>query len=309
MLVYNSEAYVFEAIKSILNQTFTDFELLVINDGSTDNSEKIILSFKDTRIRYFKNGHNAGIIYSRNFGLQKASGEYIAMIDSDDISFPVRLERQFKFMSENPFVGVCGAVAEFIGTKKGIFGHTGNSISTFTKLMITPPFGQSTAFIRKSVLDAWCLQYNPDYAHAEDYKLWLDISKHADIYCLPETLVYYRWHLTNDSSLHQQKQQESAGKIQKEWFELVLNRNLTKCESIIFECNPSSKTCLAYNILCLTVLKSASVPIDKKSVMEQRIRMNRSFLNSSSTCKILKISMPFRILDRLISRVMILYFK
>lgn len=300
MPVYNSEQFVFEAIDSIISQTFRDFELIIINDGSTDDSEKIILSITDARIRYFRNYENLGIICTRNFGLQHARCEYIAMMDSDDVSFPDRLEKQYRFMSKNPFVGVCGAVMEFVGDKRGHFGNTCNTVSTFTKLMSAPPFGQSTAFIRNSVIEKFALQYNPDYPHAEDYKLWLDISKHSEIYCLPETLVYYRIHLSNDSCTHLTSQQQSALKTQKDWFEYVLNKKLNADESDYFKGFRTFKSCFYYNLLCFLVVKNATIPVDKKIVMEQRMRNNLLIRNSFIEKRSTILLFLFKIIDRII---------
>ncbi|MCF2446187.1 glycosyltransferase family 2 protein [Dyadobacter sp. CY345] len=302
MPVYNSEQYVFEAINSIISQTFRDFELIIINDGSTDDSEKIILSITDHRIRYFMNSENLGIICTRNFGLQQARCEYIAMMDSDDVSFPGRLEKQYGYMSKNPLAGVCGAVMEFIGDKQGHFENACNTVSTFTKLMTAPPFGQSTAFIRKSVLDKHALQYNPDYPHAEDYKLWLDISKYSEIYCLPETLVYYRFHLSNDSRIHQANQQQSALKTQKDWFEYVLNKKLNADESDYFKGIRTFKSCFYYNLLCFLVVKNATIPVDNKIVMEQRMRNNLLIMNSFIEKRFTILLFLVKIIDRIISK-------
>lgn len=305
MPVYNSELYVYEAIQSILVQTFSDFELLIFNDGSTDTSEKIILSITDKRISYFKNESNLGIIETRNLGLSQARGNYIAMMDSDDISISTRLEHQFQLMENNPSIGVCGAIIEFIGNRQGSFGYNENPVSTFTKLMTAPPFGQSTAFIRKSVLDKYSLKYNYDYPHAEDYKFWLDISKHSDIYCLPDTLVYYRWHTLNDSNVYQKMQQQSSRKVQKEWFEIVLNRRINKRESKYFEGNVTFSSCLYYNLLCFSVLKDPQIPVDSKHVIEQRTRVNRFVLNSISNRVIKKMLFPLLLLDKLISKMVV----
>ena len=101
MAVYNGEKYLLEAIESILNQTYTNFEFLIINDGSTDSTEEIILSYSDQRIRYIKNEQNLKLIASLNKGLDLAKGKYIARMDADDISLPDRLEKQVNFLERN----------------------------------------------------------------------------------------------------------------------------------------------------------------------------------------------------------------
>jgi len=307
MPVFNAEPYVLEAVKSILQQTFTDFELLIINDGSTDNSEKIIFSIKDCRIRYFRNAVNLGIIHSRNYGLQQARGKFVAMMDADDLSVPERLEDQYNFMAKNPSAGVCGATMAFFGDKQGYFGTYGGPASIFTTLMSKPPFGQSTAFIRKSVLTMHSLNYNPEYPHAEDYKLWLDIAAHADIHCLPQTLVYYRWHISNDSKIYQNIQKSSSLNIQQDWFQWVLKRELSSDEGEVFTGKLSLKSCILYNLLCFLAMKNNGIPIDKTIVMEQRMRMNRLFINSLVSARSGKVMFPFSVIDRIISMAMIFF--
>src|SRR5580698_9685158 len=102
MPVYNGEKYIKEALESILQQTFIDFEFLIINDGSTDNSVSIIKSFNDNRIRLIHNEKNSGLVYSLNKGIGLSNGEYIARMDCDDVSIPERLEKQVGFLNSNP---------------------------------------------------------------------------------------------------------------------------------------------------------------------------------------------------------------
>ena len=111
MPVYNTkEEYLREAIESILNQTFTDFEFIIVNDGSTNNAEDVILSYKDERIVYIKQ-ENQGVSIASNNGWNKAKGEYIARMDSDDVSFPDRLEKQIQFLEDNPEYSLVGGWA------------------------------------------------------------------------------------------------------------------------------------------------------------------------------------------------------
>jgi glycosyltransferase involved in cell wall biosynthesis len=108
MSVYNGEEHLREAIDSILNQTYKNFEFLIIDDGSTDGSVNIIRSYLDPRIRLIKNKKNIGITRSLNKGLKLARGEYIARMDDDDIAFPERLEKQVRFLNEHVNVGLVG---------------------------------------------------------------------------------------------------------------------------------------------------------------------------------------------------------
>ena len=108
MPAYNAEKYIREAIESILNQTYTDFEFIIINDGSTDKTKEIIKSYSDPRIVYMENEENSGIVVTLNKGLKCAQGEYIARMDSDDISLPDRFEKQIAYMDKHKDVGVLG---------------------------------------------------------------------------------------------------------------------------------------------------------------------------------------------------------
>ena len=109
MPVFNSEKYLAESIESILNQTYTNFEFIIINDASTDNSEKIIQSYDDDRIKYLVNGKNQGNAYCRNLGLHEAKGKYLIIQDSDDISVPERIAKQVEFMENNHEIGAAGS--------------------------------------------------------------------------------------------------------------------------------------------------------------------------------------------------------
>lgn len=117
MPVYNGERFLREAIESVLQQTFADFELLIVNDGSTDRSLDIIQTYNDSRIRLIDNGANLGLIAARNTGLKNARGEYIALLDCDDIAYPDRLAEQIAFLDKNPSFGMVGAWIEMIDEK------------------------------------------------------------------------------------------------------------------------------------------------------------------------------------------------
>ena len=119
MPAYNAEKYIGEAIESILNQTYKDFEFIIINDGSIDRTEDIILSYDDPRIIYLKNKENSGIVASLNNGLKQAKGQYVARMDADDISLPTRFEKQLQYMESNQHIFV-------LGTSLILFGENSN---------------------------------------------------------------------------------------------------------------------------------------------------------------------------------------
>lgn len=205
MPAYNAEKYISEAIESILNQTFFDFEFIIINDGSTDNTVNIIKSYHDDRIILIDNQQNMGLVSVLNQGLKLASGEYIARMDADDISLPERFMKQIKFMDKHSQVGV-------LGTWFHIFGDKINRLEKKPKypklkdFIITSPVGHPTVMMRKTFLDKYHLQYDPAYAHAEDYELWVRAVKYMKFANLPEVLLNYRWSESNVSFLHEKEQ-------------------------------------------------------------------------------------------------------
>lgn len=196
MSVYNSDKYLDEAIKSILSQTYTDFEFIIIDDGSTDNSCSIIEKYclSDSRIVLIKQ-QNHGLIYSLNKGIKIASGEYIARMDADDISFVDRLETQIAFLNNNPEIGICGTGIELFGDS---FNQDSFSPETheqaIVKLLFRSPLSHPTVMFRRSIIEKHNLNYSADYMHCEDYELWsrwADFSKIANI---SRVLLKYRIH-------------------------------------------------------------------------------------------------------------------
>lgn len=195
MAVYNTqEQWLRDAIESILRQTFKDFEFIIINDGSTNNAENIILSYSDNRIKYIKQ-QNQGLGSAINNGLKIAKGEYIARMDSDDISLPERFEKQVQFLDDNPNISVLGTAFEKFPQRKVII-HPKNP--KFLDLLSNCCIAHPSVMMRKSDLEKYNLSYNPD-CNCEDYELWsraVAVLKFAN---LEEVLLKYRWHKYNAS--------------------------------------------------------------------------------------------------------------
>lgn len=192
--VYNAADYLAEAIESILNQSFQNFELLIINDGSTDNSKEIINSFSDARIRSIDNNGNKGLIYTLNRGIEESIGAYIARMDADDIALPKRFEIQFNYMEQHPQVGACGTYAEYIGDRQGFWQYPVDDATIRCRLMWGSSIIHPTAFIRSSILNTHHIKFSDAYIAAEDYKIWVDISRVAQLHNIPEVLLKYRTH-------------------------------------------------------------------------------------------------------------------
>jgi len=196
---YNSAAYLNEAIESLLQQTFTDFELLIINDGSTDNTELLVQSFNDPRIIYSKNDKNHGLIYTLNKGIKMAKGNYIARMDADDICMPNRLEVQKQWLDTHPETAVVSSLIEFIDENSTVTGHWKLDTETTTIVAIRKvmPYenciAHPTIMGRKSILQAY--PYNPRQQHIEDYDLWLRLLADGHIIDkIPQVLLQYRVH-------------------------------------------------------------------------------------------------------------------
>ncbi len=215
MPVYNGEKYLNEAIDSILNQTFYDFEFLIINDGSTDNSEDIILSFSDPRIRYLKNEVNLKLIATLNKGLDLAQGKYIARMDADDISLPDRLQKQLEFMERNPKIGVLGSWVRNFGAGRDfdVTFKSGNKNIRF-ELFFHNYFHHPSIMLRAEIIKTNNLYY-PNVLHAEDYALWIKVSNYTELEILPEILLLYRSHGENISELNKDFQKEQTSDCRK----------------------------------------------------------------------------------------------
>ncbi len=212
MPVYNSEKYLSEAIESILNQTFQNFEFIIVDDKSTDSSWQIIQEYaqKDQRIVPVKNTGKKGCYSARNFGLSLAKGKYYAVMDSDDISLLNRLEVQFEFMEQNQDVVVCGAWAESFGESSGLKKTPVLNESIVANLFFNSCIAHPTAFIRNDVLKSNNIYYKDSINVAQDYEFWNRLKKFGKLTNIPEVLLKYRIHDSQISSLKMKKQDEVA---------------------------------------------------------------------------------------------------
>ncbi len=200
MPAYNAEKYISEAIKSILNQTFKNFEFIIIDDCSTDKTWEIIQAYakKDDRIIVFQNKKNLGIAGNRNKLIVLAKGKYIVWQDADDISLLHRLEHQYKFMEENKDVGICGGWLEFFNSKgqKSLRKYKKNDKDLRKNIFRYSPASQPGAILRKDAIDQAGL-YDLHYPPAEDFDMSFRIGKKYKFANLQEVVVRYR---ENDNS-------------------------------------------------------------------------------------------------------------
>lgn len=204
MPVYNCELYVKDAVESILNQTFPDFELIIIDDRSTDSTIKIIKSYKDSRIKLIEKEQNTGLTNSLIHGVLIAKGEYIARMDGDDISLPERFQKQVSFLESNPKIILCGSAVEIIG-KNYISKYPSNHDMIKIQLCFNASFYHPTIMARRQVLVE--NNYNKDCEPAEDYELWTRIVTIGELANLDEVLVHYRIHDCQTSSVRREEQE------------------------------------------------------------------------------------------------------
>jgi glycosyltransferase involved in cell wall biosynthesis len=217
--IFNAASYVQESIQSLLLQSFIDFEILALNDGSSDKSLEIIESIHDPRIRVISNPNNQGISKTLNRGILEAKGEYLARLDSDDLATFDRLEKQVRFLDENPEIGIVGSAYRTFGTKLSrTIDHPYSNSEIKAALLFGSPFAHPSVMIRKKTLLDHQLFYNSEYDKAEDYELWSRIAFKAKMANLPEVLLNYRVH-PNQISASSASQAKVADKVRNSYLE------------------------------------------------------------------------------------------
>lgn len=209
--MYNCEQYISQSLESIINQTYSNLEILIIDDGSTDKTMEIVNSYRDNRIRLIKNKENKGIPYTRNLALLESTGIYMAIMDADDIALPNRIEKQVEFMEENKDIDALGSLFEtfsestnikrkfkkIIGKVKMNQPKSMASEEIKAGLIFSNRIGNPTALIRLETIKKYNLSYNLDYFVAQDYDMWVQLSKVGRLFILPEVLLKYRFGHSN----------------------------------------------------------------------------------------------------------------
>ena len=211
--VYNGERYVGEAIQSVLGQTFSDFELLVIDDGSTDGTQKTLNGFADERLRILTFPENKGLVFALNAGLREAHSEFIARMDADDICMPQRFDRQVRFLEAHPEVSICGTwMREF-----GACDHLSRPETEPEQIRAGIFFGwvmnHPTIMMRCSLLQQYGLAYDEGFRHVEDFDFLIRASEVTRLANLPEFLVRYRKHDRQVSWVYRERLREAAGNL------------------------------------------------------------------------------------------------
>lgn len=214
--VYNAGSYLRAAIESILQQTLTNFELIIINDGSTDNSKSVIASFHDPRIRHVDQA-NQGLRQALNNAIELSRGEFVARMDQDDISLPDRLRQQAKFLETHPdhvLVGTTFVYIDQVGTPTGVFPALLDYDELRREVLTQSPFGHGTVMFRAATLRHGNIRYSQEAVHVEDYELWLRLSQIGKVANLPDALYLWRHYPANTSSQYFPLQRRSSKELQ-----------------------------------------------------------------------------------------------
>ncbi len=234
---YNTpEEYLRDAIESVLNQTYNNFEFIIIDDCSTDNSLDIIKSYDDERIVILENEENLGITKSLNRGLSIAKGEFVARMDGDDICLPTRFKKQVEFLKNNKDVVVCGTWVELFGDGADVYNEklVCKNIPNKEEFQIRLLFGNHTniihptAMFKHDILDCNNIKYDERYIYAQDYRMWISCSRVGECANVPQVLLKYRVHKKAVSTHKKDVQNECAKNIMAEqlsWLELSLSEN------------------------------------------------------------------------------------
>ena len=255
--VYNAEMFIIDTINSILNQTYTNFEIIIINDGSIDNSERNILQFQDQRIKYFKNEKNLKLIQTLNLGLSLAKGKYIARIDADDIALPNRFEKQIDFLEKNSEYGIVGAFAQTFGSENKELTFVQEDVDIRYAFLTHNPFVHSSVMIRNQILTENKLSFDLNQLHVEDYALWIKILNFSKGKVLPEILIKYRIHENQISVVHNNIQEINTKKTQKDYLTSLLPE--FKEVDLLFDIFHNQKRTISDVILFLSNIKSISL--------------------------------------------------
>lgn len=215
MPTFNAEKYLGEAIESLLRQTFTNFELIIVNDGSTDNSAQVAAWYqaRDSRVRLLHQS-NSGTAASMNRGCRLARGKYIARMDSDDVCHPLRLERQVDFLEKNPDISICGTwMHAFQGKKKTLLSFpTDPDIAKSMLLFQLSVVGGSIMFTRDMYLQTG-VRNKPNVGATDDYLFVVEFSKHSRVASIPEPLYLYRIHPAQISTVEKDRENRFARQI------------------------------------------------------------------------------------------------
>lgn len=302
MPVYNAGKYLVEAIDSILAQTYVDFEFIIVDDGSTDESWATINRYaaQDTRVVPVQNNQNRGIVYTLNRGLSMSKGKYIARMDSDDISLPDRLAKQVNYFDQHPSVGLLGTNIAYIDEHNQLINqgrpkHHSIESKEFIQwsMLWRCALYHPTIMLRKQVLEKTGYRYEESFKYAEDYDLWTRLMEHTSVYRLHDVLVQMRVLSSSISRKYNEEQRSLVSRIRRREItkylgEIPCDSGLdTLCKVFSYDTVPDGDFQTATNILFLMYrrfLDSKPSTVSKSEVLsdvvERQARIAYTAANS-----------------------------
>ncbi|WP_165044796.1 glycosyltransferase family 2 protein [Dysgonomonas sp. ZJ709] len=219
--VYNAESFLRETIDSVLCQTYYDFELLLLDDGSTDSSIDIIKSYKDSRICYISCSHD--FVGTLNKGLDIAKGKYLALLDHDDLMMPHRLQMQYNYLESNLNIIACGGYMHSFGWYSKEIKAPLEYNELINEMIIRSPMLNPTGFIRRDAIVSHNIRYQKGYSFAADFKFWADLVKVGKVVNIPKILTLYRTYNQQTSIVFRKESSVGAHSIQLEIVEYLLS--------------------------------------------------------------------------------------
>lgn len=220
--VYNAEKYVAEAICSVLEQTYADFHLFVIDDGSTDRTADVITGFTDPRLRHIRFRRNRGLVAALNAGIEQSQSELIARMDADDVCLPRRFERQVAFLDAHPHVMMCGTWTRQFGDKGGVRRPPADPVQLHARLFFGFALDHPSIVMRRAFLEAHGLAYREEYRHVEDFDLFFRAAALGAIANVPEILLRTRAHDAEVSIVHVAEQIRTEARLRAGQLRLLI---------------------------------------------------------------------------------------
>jgi glycosyltransferase involved in cell wall biosynthesis len=234
MPVYNGMPYLPQAVSSIINQTFSDFEFIIVNDGSADGTTSYLNNLNDTRIVLIHTEKNQGLTAALQLGMERAQGKYIARLDADDIALPHRLNFQVAYMERNPEIVLLGTACEVIDRNGNRLKGSLKSLDDLEirwKMLFKNPFVHSTVMFRSDIIRKHQLTYV--LRHGEDYQLWVELLRYGKGIILPEITIQYRVHDSSWTFTKDNEQRRAVYQVAYHLHQQYLSCSMTELEGLI----------------------------------------------------------------------------
>lgn len=242
MPAYNAGVHLADAIRSVLEQSFTDFELIVVNDGSSDDTVAILSQFaSDSRLRVVHNEQNLGLIATLHRGLSECRAPFIARMDADDICEPQRFERQVAFLRDRPDIDIVGGAIRFFGNipQPNVFQFPNTHEAIHPAMLFFCPLAHPSLMFRRELVERGLFCYDDEFRHAEDYHLWSRLLLKVRAANLPELVLHYRLHQSQVSSGQANHQYEASLRVRKKMLDeagvVWTDQDIAIHESVILE--------------------------------------------------------------------------